>query len=119
MDAGEGKDGGAGSSCRENGNRCDEPPGQCFEEVGTCTDEGCVYAPKEEGTVCSEGSAPGQCHAAAGTCVAGICTYPPKESGATCDDGDLGTTGDACDGTGKCEGAAVACQVPPGQCYES
>ncbi|RKI23039.1 hypothetical protein D7Y27_43190, partial [Corallococcus sp. AB004] len=120
---------------------CSSPPSQCFEAAGTCSEGACSYAPKATGTACDDGNGgtindvcsgagvcagvpacttpPDACHASPGTYSNGACTYPPKAAGTLCDDGNACTTGDVCNGAGTCGGAALSCNSPPNQCYQS
>ncbi|WP_163988090.1 hypothetical protein [Pyxidicoccus caerfyrddinensis] len=62
---------------------------------------------------------PGACHVSPGTWNGSTCVYTPKTQGTACDDGNACTTGDVCNGSGTCGGSALACNSPPGQCYQS
>ncbi|NOK23962.1 hypothetical protein HMI50_44070, partial [Corallococcus carmarthensis] len=46
-------------------------------------------------------------------------TYPLQPAGFSCNDSNACTGNDVCDSTGTCAGAPVACEAPPGQCYQS
>jgi hypothetical protein len=53
-------------------------------------------------------TAPNDCYQPAGTCTNGVCVYQPRAATTPCSDANACTTGDACDGSGKCvAGAAV------------
>ncbi|MBN9685632.1 MULTISPECIES: kelch repeat-containing protein [unclassified Corallococcus] len=64
-------------------------------------------------------TAPSQCHSSAGVCSNGTCTYPLQPAGFSCNDGNACTGNDVCSSTGTCSGTAIACEAPPGQCYQS
>jgi MYXO-CTERM domain-containing protein len=53
-------------------------------------------------------TAPNDCYQPAGTCTNGSCVYQPRAATTPCSDANACTTGDTCDGSGKCvAGAAV------------
>ncbi|NOK21129.1 kelch repeat-containing protein [Corallococcus carmarthensis] len=65
-------------------------------------------------------TAPSQCHSSTGVCSnGGTCTYPLQPAGFSCNDGNACTGNDVCGSTGTCSGTSVACEAPPGQCYQS
>ncbi|NOK18538.1 kelch repeat-containing protein [Corallococcus carmarthensis] len=65
-------------------------------------------------------TAPSPCHSSAGVCSnGGTCTYPLRPVGSTCNDGNACTGNDICGSTGACSGTSIACEAPPGQCYQS
>ncbi|HVW24391.1 MAG TPA: lamin tail domain-containing protein [Polyangiaceae bacterium] len=52
---------------------------------------------------------PNDCYqAGSGQCVNGKCVFTPLAAKTACNDGNQCTTGDACDGAGKCAGSAVS-----------
>ncbi|TMA43559.1 MAG: hypothetical protein E6J81_15855, partial [Deltaproteobacteria bacterium] len=111
------------------------PPDQCHE-AGVCDPATgtCTFAPKVDGTSCTDGnactqtdtcqagvctganpvvcSALDQCHVA-GTCdpASGTCSTPNKADGTTCTDGNACTQSDTCQ-AGTCTGAnPVVCSA--------
>lgn len=113
----------------ERGEECDG---------GACCAEDCRFEP--DGAACSVPAEciasgrcrSGRCEAAVGPCVApdachedgvcdpgsGECLYPARRPGTPCDDHDRCTTGDQCDGAGRCGGTRHECP-PPAACEQS
>lgn len=91
-------------------------PFGCDGTAGTCLPDPCV------GIVCDSPPDP-VCFLPTGTCSSGLCSYLPLP-GTGCDDMDPCTTGDTCDGAGRCGGNPMACDTPtdaqcqatPGSC---
>ena len=109
--------------------------------VGVCnaSSGACEAKPRQNGTLCSDGSActqtdacvngscqgqnsvvctaSDQCHAT-GTCDAstGVCSNPPKQNGAACNDGNACTQTDACV-NGSCSGGGPVLCAATDQCH--
>jgi hypothetical protein len=99
---------------RSNGTTCDDS-NECTQS-DVCMNGACVGTDPVE---CS-GGAPA-CFQNAGTCnpTTGACEYPPSPNGTSCNDSNACTQTDTCQ-NGGCTGAnLIACNTPPGQCYEA
>ncbi|MGB0591910.1 MAG: lectin-like protein [Myxococcota bacterium] len=111
-------------------------PTQC-QASSTPDGDGCIVTNHPAGVSCSDGDentqfdacdGDGSCVGQPYTCDVSACVdsatpngfdcdYTYTVAGAACDDDDLTTMGDACDGSGSCEGVAYSCE--PGPCQES
>jgi hypothetical protein len=111
---------------QEDGAPCSGPPAaECRETTGTCRSGVCQYTPRTTGPcndgqpctvndVCRSGGVcagtlldcdkPPRCMKFAGTCSNNKCNYVPAASGTACSDDNMCTTGDYCDGEGRCLG---------------
>jgi len=123
--------------------QCNSPPGQCYDPAGFCNGGSCSYSPALSNSPCNDGDSctqndtcngggaclgtpmvcntppSSQCYNQAGVCNGGACQYTPQNFGTPCNDGDSCTQNDICNGGGACFGAAITCNSPPGECWNS
>lgn len=139
----------ASGGCEGTPMACDSPPEKECSELGYCDAESgeCVYPPRPSDTICAAnlrctepGSCDGKGHCvvplAASICSApdgdcstalgcdesrGGCLFSAMPKGTECSDNNPCTTGDACDGAGRCvPEKGQACNTPPNnQCWNA
>ncbi|WNG29297.1 hypothetical protein F0U62_38870 [Cystobacter fuscus] len=102
---------GPSAQCKGQPVQCEKPAGACFTGA-TCSQETGLCVP-----IRKQCAAPTNTCLEAGVCndTSGNCEYPPKQASVSCDDNQSCTTGDACNGSGVCQGTALPC-TPSSNC---
>jgi hypothetical protein len=114
--------GNADAACADDGNPCTTD--RCSGSSTTCQHVAQSGTPCNDGNHCTSNDScvagqcksglakvcatPSNCEALPGTCAPanGACSYQTRPAGTSCDDGNAQTSGETCDGSGRCTSAA-------------